>query len=331
MTTLFSSNRPPTGKCIALLPAILLIFIACVLISVSPSAAGEKTIVKIGLSRSPASLPVIHMMVAGSLEDVNIEPTIWTAPEQLVAMVQNGKTQMFSLPLTVALRLRARGMDIRLTNVNTWGGVRLITADPGIRGWSDLKGKKVFMPSRNSPPDILMRFFLDRAELDPDEDVQLVRSSVTEMAQLLRAGMIDTAVLTEPQATAALAGNPALRVAIDFEKEWRAVTGGGIPTLGFGAQGAFLEAMPELAERFEQAYRESLEWVLAHPVETGLLAEEHLGMKAETVERAIPNLGFNYRSASEARAEVEDFIRFLEKQSPGAIGDTIPDAAFYWR
>lgn len=313
--------------------ALLLLFL-CLNPAPQAARAAEPAVVAVGLSKTPSALPVLRMMEAKTLGDgVELRPTLWTAPEQLIAMAQGGTMHLFTLPVTVAARLRARGVDVKLTNVGTWGGIFLVTADPDLREWADLRGKTLFMPARTSPPDALTRYFLARAGLDPDRDLELKRTSVAETAQLLRAGLIDSAVLTEPQATAALSGNAALRVVFDFEAEWRGANGGdaGIPTIGFGGMAAFLDADPAFVRRFEDAYREATDWVLAHPEEAGALAEKHLGVRADLIARAVPRLGLRYRRADEAAAEIADFYRRLYGGLPGDLAEAIPDEALYWR
>lgn len=305
------------------------------LIPASRCGGGEAlpaTIV-VGASKAPSTLPLLRMMENRDLGDVDIRLEVWVAPEQLIAMTQDDAYHFYSLPLTVAAKLHSRGVGVALTNVGVWGGVSLVTADPAIRDWPDLRGKTVHVPHRSSPPDTLTRFFLRRAGLDPERDVTVVHSLVPEMAQLLKAGRMDSAVLIEPRITVALDGSPRLRVAFDYGEEWRKALGAGamLPSLGFGGNARFLAAHPELAARFEQAYEKALLWVLEHPDEAGRLAEKHLGLPAAATALAVPRAGLAYRSAAEARADVEAFYRVLLEFTPATIGDRIPDATFFWQ
>ena len=105
---------------------------------------GEKVVIKLGVPKAPPTLPLLHMADAGLLGDnVKFELDIWDAPEQLIAMVQDGEHDMFAFPLTVAAKLYNKGLPVRLTNVNTWGVTYFITTDPDLTEWSQLKGKTV--------------------------------------------------------------------------------------------------------------------------------------------------------------------------------------------
>lgn len=295
--------------------------------------AGEPLpVIAIGVPKVPPALPVLRMIESGAMRDrAAIGITVWTTPEQLIAMAQDPNYQMFVLPLTVAAKLHNKGVDIRLTNISTWGVAQLVTSDPSVTGWADLRGKTLFVPVRSSTPEVLTRYFLDRAGLQPGRDVEVVHSTVAEMGQLLKAGMIEHAVLLEPHLTAAVSGNNSLRVAIDFADEWKRIrnTGGDIPNAGLGATAAFLDANPELVRDFEEEYEKALDWVLAHPDLAGALAEKYLGLRAAVIAEAMPRLGLRYKTAAEAAAEMDALFQALFELSPALIGKKIPDAALY--
>ncbi|MDR1519985.1 MAG: ABC transporter substrate-binding protein [Planctomycetota bacterium] len=309
-------------------------FALFLLAAIRLSPAGEMLRLRLGLSRAPSALPVLRLIESGALADMaEIETDLWTGPEQLLALVQGGEHQLFTLPLTLAARLLAKGVKLRLTNVNTWGGIALLATDPGIGGWTDLRGKTVYAPSPASPPGTLLRHFLGRAGLTPGRDVEIVTAAAAETTQLLSLGRIGLAVLLEPQITAALAGNPALRVVADFEDEWRRERGAGadLPSLGFGGLAAFIDAKPEFVRRFEEEYAAALAWTLAHPAEAGRLAARHLGLRGDLVEMAVPRLGLRYRTAADAAGEVNAYLRILGVPADPSGGGGMPDEAFYRR
>lgn len=312
---------------------VLLLATLCPVADCRAAAAPDRLVLKIGASKAQATLPLLRLVDAGSLGDaVDIKLDIWLSPEQLVAMAQGGEHHLFTLPLTLAARLRGKGIDIRLTNVNTWGGIALVTSNPAIASWASLRGRVMHVPQRSSPPDILTRYFLDRVGLAAGSDVRFVHAAQSELARLLMAGRIENAVLLEPHASLA-ASDPALRLAFDFEEEWRRIHGpdSRLPTLGFGGMGGFLEANRDLAARFERAYAEALEWVLANPAEAGRLAARTLGLRADMVEKALPRLGLRYVDAPSAMADVQRYFEVLRDFSPSALGDALPDATLYWR
>lgn len=285
--------------------------------------------ITVGVPTAPPALPVLRMIDSNALgSNVEIRLDIWSEPETLIAMVQDGRHDLFAFPLTVIGKLYNKGMDVRLMNVNTWGVTYFVTSDSEFRTWEDLKGKKVYVPLQSSPPDALTQYFLNEAGLKVGTDVEIIYASTSEVAALLASGEAVYGTLIEPQVTKALMTNEKLRVAFSFEEEWKRVTGTDtkIPNAGFGTTQKFINENPELTAEFEKAYAEAVDWVNEHPKETGELAEQYLGLKAEVVVKALPNMGLEYKSASDSQEELAMFYQMLNDFDSSMIGGKIPDS-----
>ena len=296
-------------------------------------AVTEATTITLGVPTAPPTLPILHMMEEKMLgENVKIDLDVWNAPEQLIAMVQDQKHDMFAFPLTVVAKLSNSGMDVRLMNVNTWGVTYFMTTDPDFKTWSDLKGKTVYVPLQSSPPDALTQYFLNEAGLKVGKDVEIVYASTAEVSQLLASGKAEYATLIEPQVTAAMSQNSNVRRALSFEEEWKRVTNTDtmIPNAGFGTTQPFINEHPELVEQFQTAYAESVQWVLDNPAEAAQLAEKYLSMKAAVVEKAIPNMGLTFKSAEDAKSELDTFYQLLNDFNAKMIGGKLQDDAMYY-
>ena len=252
--------------------------------------------------------------------------------EELLAMVQGGEHDMYAFPLTVISTLYNKGLDVRLMNVNTWGVTYFMTTDPDFTTWSDLAGKTVYIPLQSSPPDALTQYFLNEAGLTVGEDVEVIYASTAEVASLLASGQAEYATLIEPQVTSAMNQNSEIRRALSFEEEWQRVTGTDtmIPNAGFGTTQAFIDENPDLVAQFQEAYAESVQWVLDNPAEAAALAEEYLDMNAAVVEAAIPNMGLTFKSAQDAREELDTFYQLLNDFDPSMIGGALPDDGLYY-
>ena len=301
--------------------------------SAEETTSAEPVTIRVGIPTAPPALPVIHMIEDNMLGDnVTIELDIWSAPEQLIAMVQGGEHDMFAFPLTVVAKLYNNGLGVRLMNVNTWGVTYFLTTDSDFQSWADLKGKTVYIPLQSSPPDALTQYFLDEAGLKVGEDVEIIYASTTEVASMLVSGQAQYATLIEPQVTAAMTQNGEVIRALSFESEWQRTTGTDtmIPNAGFGATQSFIETNPELTAQFQAAYEESVQWVLDHPAEAADLAESYLGMKAPVVQKAIPTMGLCYKSAVDAKAELDTFYDLLNNFDPTMIGGKLPDDGMYY-
>lgn len=289
--------------------------------------------ITVGVPTAPPALPILRMIETKALgENVNIEIEIWNEPETLIAMVQDGNHDMFAFPLTVVSKLYNKGLDVRLMNVNTWGVTYFMTSDSEFENWSDLKGKTVYVPLQSSPPDALTQYFLSEAGLIVGEDVEIVYASTAEVASLLASGEAVYGTLIEPQVTRALMGNSDLRIAFSFEEEWKRVnnTDTKIPNAGFGTSQKFIDEYPELTAEFQKAYEEATIWANENPKEMGVLAETYLGLKANIVEAALPNMGLTFQSALDSKVELDMFYNLLKDFDPTMIGGNIPDDVMFY-
>lgn len=294
----------------------------------------EPMTLTLGVPTAPPTLPILYMMEEGLLgENVTIELDIWDQPEQLLAMVQDGEHDMFAYPLTVAGKLYNKGIDVVLTNVNTWGVTYFMTTDPDFTDWSQLEGKTVYVPLQSSPPDALTQYFLGQAGLTVGEDVEIIYVSTSECAQLLASGQAEYATLIEPQVTAAMQKNEDLRVAFSFEEEWQKIKGedSSLPNAAFGTTASFVEENPEFVAAFESIYEEALNWVLKNPEEAGELAAKYLDLDADVVAAAIPNMGLQYVNAYDAMDDVTEFYELLNDFDSTMIGGAIPDEGLYYK
>ena len=293
----------------------------------------EPVTIRIGAPKAPPSLPLLYMMENKTLgENVTIELDIWDAPEQLIAMVQDGEHDMYAFPLTVIAKLHNKGLDVRLMNVNTWGVTYFVTTDENLTSWEQLKGKTVYVPLQSSPPDVLTQFFLAKAGLEAGKDVELVYASTAEVGQMMAAGKIEYATLIEPQVTAAMVKNDKVRVAFSFEEEWQKAVGNEtlVPNAGFGTTQQFIEVNPKLTAQFNAAYEEAVNWVVENPAEAAALAETHLGLTAKVVEKAIPNMGLMFKSGAQVKPQLDVYYQLLADFEPTMIGGKIPDETMYY-
>ena len=316
-----------------IIPIILLVLISLTIAACGKTGVIEKKTITVGAPSAPPTLPILRMIETKALgEDVEIKIDIWNEAESLIAMVQDGKHDIFAFPLTVVAKLYRKGLDVRLMNVSTWGVTYFMTSDPSFKEWADLKGKTVYIPLQSSPPDALTQYFIATSGLKAGHDVNLVYASNAEVAALLASGKAVYGTLFEPQATKAMLENKNLHVGLSFEKEWQRVnnTATKIPNAGMGTTQRFINKNPELASKFQKAYAEALNWAIQNPVEMGKLAEKHLGLKASLVVSSLPHMGLEFKTAVDSQTELSMFYRLLFNFNPTMIGGKVPDAALYY-
>lgn len=297
------------------------------------NTTAEKVTINLGVPKAAPTMPVLQMIETNAMGD-NVELNIdyWDSPEQLIAMTQDKKHDVFALPLTVGAKLNNKGVDIKLTNVNTWGVTYFITTDESIKEWSDLKGETIYVPQKSSPADILTQYFLESNGMKIGEDVELKYSTPSEITQLIKVGKVEHAVSLEPQVTNALSGNDNLKIVFSYDAEWKKLMGEkkSVPNAGMGATTTFIEENKDVMKKFEVEYEKALNYIVENPEVAGELGEKHFGLKKDIVIKSMPRLGLMYKDGQASMGDLKEFYKLLLDFDPTTIGGSIPGEDFYY-
>ncbi len=284
-----------------------------------------------------ASISLARVVDSGGLAAAALGATLrpWRDNDELRAGVVSGRTRLFSTPTHVPANLANRGLPIRLLCLLGAGHLYVVTADDSITSFKDLAGKPVLGFFRNDMPDLVFRACARMEGLDPDKDIQLsyVQGGM-EAAQFLAAGKTETAILSEPPATAAimLAGKQGrtLRRAISLQEVWgRHRHTAGIPMVGVAVHAGLVEAAPGVLDALRTGLPQAKDWALANPGDAAALAEKTLQMRAPIFEKALPFMNLDIRSARAAKADLVGFYETIVEFSPDALAGKVPPDDFY--
>jgi NitT/TauT family transport system substrate-binding protein len=245
-----------------------------------------------------------------------------------------GEAKLGILPPNVAAKIASSGKNIQIAAVTGTGMLSLISADPSVERIEDLKGKSVEVAGQGATPDYVFRRILMAHGLRPDIDVIFGYSlAYPEIAQSLIAGRLSLALLPEPFATMARAGNPALNLVGNVQDEWiKAGGAGNFPMTALVVDGDWAASHPEALAAILAAFEASIEWVLANPAEAGALVEKHdLGLRAPVVAVAVPRSNYVYIPAARARPSLESLYRAFLEFAPQSIGGALPKDNFYYQ
>lgn len=292
-----------------------------------------------GMPASP-SVVLARAVASGALSSLvgDARFDVWRTADQMRAGVVSGDIALFAAPSYAAANLFNRGAGVRLVNVLTWG-LLYIFAGQGVRleRIEDLKGKTLLVGAKNDAPDLLTRFVLKAAGLEPDRDLTLSYVGTSaEAVPLLLAGKADAAVLPEPAASAAeikakQAGVVVTR-ALDVTELYAAQSGRpvGIPQAGLAVTEGFLNAHPDIVAALHAAAVEAASWVAVHPKDAATLIADPLKLPVPIIEASLPRFRLKVASARDARADLEAYFEALMTLSPDIVAGRLPEPAFYW-
>ncbi len=287
----------------------------------------------IGIPKSATAIPILRILETNALGDnVKIDLQTFNEPEKMMAIAVSNDNGLLVVPMHTAANLYNRGLDVRLTNVSVWGGMSLSSTDSDCHSWEYLKGKQLYVVSKGSVPDILTQHFLKEHDLKVGTDVDIVYSTYPDISQLYKMDSIQYAVDGEPFASANKESLETYHTVLNFVEEWKNTEGEeyDLPAFGTVVSQAFLSENTSIINEFNKKYEEAVQWTIEHPEEAGALAEKHLNINGELIEKAIPNYNFMFKAAIDAKNDVDKYCEVLYSFKPESIGGKIPDEAFYY-
>lgn len=289
---------------------------------------------------APPSILLAHLATQERLTQQvpEISFEAFSTLDQLRADMVKNAVQVAAVPTYVAANLYQKGVPVQLLNVTVWGHLSLLTANPDINGWEDLKGKTVYIPFKGDSPDLIFQIIAREAGIQDGEIELAYVSAAPEALQMLLAGKADAAVLPEPVASAAILqgkqnGVP-VRELYELRQEWGRVTGREplIPQIGTIAVSELIEQHPEVIDAIQTGLQESVTWIQENPADAAKLGEPYLnGLKAPVIQSSLGRTPFQFVSAADAREEIEFFFSKLAELSPEIIGGGLPDDGFYYK
>jgi NitT/TauT family transport system substrate-binding protein len=287
------------------------------------------------------AIPLAYMVVNDKLAGVakETELVIWENADQLKAMVAGGQGDFVTMPSNNAAIFYNKGLKLQLLDISVWNITYLITSDPDAAGFADIKGQSLVVPFQGSVPDLMFQYLAKSEGLDPEKDFDLrYATDPTQAAQLLLAGEVDNAVLSEALATAVIlqtkTAEKPLRRALAFDEAWVSATSrNGYSAIAGTVATQTVMDKPEVIAAFTREYAAAVAWMLADPEAAGQLVETELpqlGLKAAVMTASLQSISWLYTPAADARQKLEAFYTALSELSPQVIGGKLPDDGFYY-
>lgn len=304
----------------------------------APGILRAAPLARLALYGPPAgpSITLAQAVASGALADLSAEVslTVWRSPDELRAGLTSGGIDLLVVPVQVASNLYNRGMGVRLVNTMTDGLLFIVAGTGTVAGFAGLEGKRLAVPFANDTPDFVLRALLARHGLD-DSVQQVPVGSPIEAAQMLIAGQIDAALLTEPASSVAiLRGKMAgrgLERAVDLQQEWGAQTGGApvLPQAGLAATESFLKAGSDVLPVLQAALVLANDRVNSDPAGAAAAAADAMELPAPVLAASIPHARLIVRPATEARPAIEAMLTLMAESDAAIIGGKLPDDGFY--
>lgn len=320
------------GAAVAIAMAALLALAGC---GPGPAERGEQPL-ELGGPAAVVSFPLMHMAREGVDTGDGPRPArfqLWTGADQLRVRLAHGEVDYSAAPANLPALMANRGEPVKLLNVSAWGLLWLVSRDPEVERFTDLRGDELLTPFRRDMGAIALQALFEAQGLEPGLDLELRQTrDALDAVSLVLAGQGRHAVLPEPTASLLLL---------------RSRAGGGAPLhRGQSLEAAWAEAFPEQPELPQAgvmaaahvagdakmnaavvtAYAASARWCKGDPAACAALAHEYLPhMPVAALEESIRVTRLDGLPAEEVRPQLEALYRLILDGQPGAIGGRMPD------
>lgn len=309
------------------------ILMALVLALSMVSMAGAEGAINVYALKGPTGIGMVKVM---NDNDGTYDFTLAGAPDEVVAAVVSGQADIAAVPTNLAATLfkKTEG-NVQLVALNTLGVLHILTSDASINTLEDLKGKTIYATGQGSTPEYVLNYILEANGLTDEVTVEY-KAEHAELATLAASGMVDIAMLPEPNVTSVLSQNENFRIALDVTELFNqaAASKGENAVLSMGCVIVNKDWAAVNADKlaaFMEAYAASVEFVNSD-VESASAMVEAQGIipKAAVAKKAIPNCHIVFVTGEEMKEQIAPFFQVLFNANPKSVGGEMPGEDFYY-
>ena len=267
------------------------------------------------------------------ITEYNYEFTVLSDPQQVAPEVIKGNYDIAAVPVNLASTLfnKTEG-KLKVAGINTLGVLYMLENGNAINQFSDLKGKTIYATGQGSNPEFVLRYLLQKNNIDPDKDVNIIfLTDHAELAAKLKAGEVEIGMLPEPQVTVATMGNDKTRIALNLTEEWDKISEYDLVQGCIIVNNEFAEKYPEALKGFLDEYKHSVDYV-NNTVEDAANLIEAAGIvpKAAIAKKAIHNCNICLITGNEMKESVKQMLEVLFGFDTKSIGGKLPSDEFYY-
>lgn len=316
------STPPASGRTPLAAPGGLTLILLCVALLVSVgighSADRDRITIRVLVPRTTSALPFLLLARDRPVAGVDFQVDMFLDHAQALARLLRGDVDLLESGTSQGWQNRLDGSPIVMIDTGVWALSSLVGRDPSIRGFADLRGRKLALPFPGAPLDFQTRAILAHENIDPDRDLTISYGPFAQSVSRLLAGRIDAAALPEPVATTAVKKNGLLRL-VDYSEAWAQAAGGDgkSPQVSLFATERFADSHRALVAQVVAAWREASRQAAAHPAEVAARFAATLDLEPGILSEAASRTAFEVPDFRENRSRVDAYYRAVSPFIPG--------------
>ena len=294
----------------------LFLGLALSITAVFPLTAQQKAVVRLLTSQTTAALPFLSMAQEQAVPGVELKVVFFANHAQALATLLRGDADLLYTGSSQGWQNRMDGSPIVMIDTGIWGMSSLVGKDPGIKGFADLRGKRIAMPFPGSPLDFQSRALLAHENIDPDKDLTISFGPFPQSVQRLMSGQLDAAALPEPLASTVVKKNGLVRL-VEYSKAWARLTGDPrSPQVSLFATTSYASSHAAVIAAFVKAWDAATQRVVASPEAAAARFAVDLATDQAILEEATRNTLLAVPAPGENRDRVLSYFRTVAPYLP---------------
>ena len=258
------------------------------------------------------------------------EVTYCNSPEEITALITEGKTDLATLPITYACELyKSTEGKIKILAVNGLGILHVIENGKSITDISSLSGKTVYASGKGTATEYILNYVF--SENGVNANIKYVDDQ-NELYSLAAEGKANICILPEPLASTAVMNNGDLRYALNISEEWSKISETPLAQSVIVARSEYIDQNPEYIEKFLSHNETSVNYLklnLGAGTENMLVNEGHFDNHT-LANFVVTGSNLYFMKGEEMKAALENVIGILFEANPDFVGGEIPDGGIYY-
>jgi NitT/TauT family transport system substrate-binding protein len=297
-----------------------MLFLSCALmlsVTIGHSEDRGMTRVRILAPQTTAVLPLLAMAKENALPGVTLQVDFFINHAQALALLMRGETDLLLSGTSQGWENRLDGSSIVMINTGVWALSSLVGRDPSLKGFADLRGKRLALPFPGAPLDFQSRALFAFEKIDPDKDLTISYGPFAQSVQRLLAGQLDAVALPEPLVTTMVKKNGLLRI-VEYSAAWARLTGGDAqsPQVSLFATEGFTQEHAEMLKALVGAWDAASRKLTANPAEAAAQFSAVLQTDPAILEEASRHTLFAVPATTENKSRVLAYYQTVARYLP---------------
>ena len=323
-------------KGISLLLAVLLVLsLAACGANTDETASDTKTVVRMATLKGPTGIGTAKLWAdddAGKAKN-DYTVTLCTDPTEVLNGVVEGSYDVAAVPLNMASVLYNKlNGGVQILAINTLGTLYML-ATQELANISALEGKTIVTAGQGATPEYVLNYLLEKNGRTDKVTVEF-KSEHAEVATLAAAAGADDQtvyMLPEPNVTATLIQNQALKTVLDISSAFESASGVSLAMGCIVAKKEFVEQNQAAIDAFLTEYKASVEYTATNLDDTAMLCETYgIIPKAAVAKQAIPRCSITCVTGADMQKIATENLNVLLAANPKAIGGALPADDFWY-